>query len=430
MALPYVGHADYADNAVVARNLLAGRGWTVDYVTQFYRLYDGVTRPQETWPLLQPVWVAFSFAVFGVSAWAAKVPNLLFMTLLALAVYRTGSMLWDRRVGVLAVVVLITSHLYFKLVIYVTNDLGFALFAFGALIALYRAWGAPQAGMSAQKVVLLTAVSGALTGLMLLQKPGSGGLIALGMGVVVPVGALRHAAANPGRPCACVLPRLSDGVLWLLHCSPPYLARNMLTFGVPFYSTESKDAWVLEYTTWDQIYAVYTSEEGLSTLGVPDRSWILRWGFDRTLVKLERQVQALRDYLIPSWEHAPFGMGEWFGARRQEAFVVRGGRVAGAFWRCWRRSRSPSPDDASGCRFCAIYSVSDRLLAHERRTLLGCDHAPGWRSLPLLRSGASTIEIAGISNRQWSPVRVAGSRRVDCGYHQPLVARNCRKGAR
>ena len=37
--LPYVGHADYADNAVVARNLLAGRGWVVDYVTQFYRLY-------------------------------------------------------------------------------------------------------------------------------------------------------------------------------------------------------------------------------------------------------------------------------------------------------------------------------------------------------------------------------------------------------
>src|SRR5262249_39534035 len=77
--LPYVGHADYADNAVVARNLVEGRGWVVDYVTQYYRLYSGVTRPQETWPLLQPVWIAPFFALFGPTAWAAKIPNLLFM---------------------------------------------------------------------------------------------------------------------------------------------------------------------------------------------------------------------------------------------------------------------------------------------------------------------------------------------------------------
>jgi hypothetical protein len=283
-------------------------------------------------------------------------------------------MLWDRRVGVLAVVVLITSHLYFKLVIYVTNDLGFALFAFGALIALYRAWGAPQAGMSARKVALLTAVSGALTGLMLLQKPGSGGLIALGMGLWF----LWVRFDTLPRTLADLRVRLAPVVGWgvvAFALLSPYLARNMLTFGVPFYSTESKDAWVLEYTTWDQIYAVYTSEEGLSTLGVPDRSWILRWGFDRTLVKLERQVQALRDYLIPSWEHAPFGMGEWFGRADKRRLLFEAGAWLALFGAAGARSRSPSPDDASWRRFCAICSVSDRLLAHERRALLGCDHA-------------------------------------------------------
>jgi preprotein translocase subunit SecG len=401
LALPYVGHADYADNAVVARNLIAGRGWTVDYVTQFYRLYDGVTRPQETWPLLQPVWVAFSFAVFGVSAWAAKVPNLLFITLLALAVYRAGSILWDRRVGVFAVVLLISSHLYFKLVIYVTNDLGFALFAFGALIALYRAWGAPQAGMSARKVALLTAVSGALTGLMLLQKPGSGGLIALGMGLWflwVRFDALPRTMAD-------LRVRLAPVVGWSVVAFAllsPYLARNMLTFGVPFYSTESKDAWVLEYTTWDQIYAVYTSEEGLSTLGVPDRSWILRWGFDRTLVKLERQVQALRDYLIPSWERAPFGMGEWFGRADKRRLLFDAG--------AWL----------------ALFGAVGAAVAHRRLIMLLCAafvpytlflivywHTNEERYwvviMPWLALFAAAAiwriydRIAGISERQWSP---------------------------
>lgn len=332
LAMPYVGHADYADNAVVARNLLAGRGWTVDYVTQFYRLYDGVTRPQETWPLLQPVWVAASFAIFGVSNWAAKIPNLLFLIMLALAVYQAGARLWDRRVGLVAVALLITSHLYFKLVIYVTNDLGFTLFAFGALILLYRAWGAPDApklearlrwGGISQRLAL-TIIAGVLTGLMLLQKPGSGGLIALGMGLWFLH--VRFDAAP--RTLADLRTRLAPVVMWsavAFALLAPYLVRNMLTFGVPFYSTESKDAWVLEYTTWDQIYAVYTTEEGLNGPGAPDRSWILRWGFDRTLVKMERQVRALRDYLIPSWQRAPFGLGEWFGRADKDRLLFDAG---------------------------------------------------------------------------------------------------------
>src|SRR5258708_444687 len=136
--LPYVGHADYADNAVVARNLLAGRGWVVDYVTQYYRLYSGVTRPQETWPLLQPVWIVPFFALFGPTAWAAKIPNLLFTAALALLIYTAGARLWDRRVGLTAALIILTNYLFFRLVIYTTSDLAFTVFAFGAIYLFYR----------------------------------------------------------------------------------------------------------------------------------------------------------------------------------------------------------------------------------------------------------------------------------------------------
>jgi 4-amino-4-deoxy-L-arabinose transferase-like glycosyltransferase len=138
MGLPYVGHADYADNAVVARNLVQGRGWIVDYVTQFYGLYQGVTRPQETWPLLQPLWIAPFFALFGPSAWAAKLPNLLFMAALTAIIYRAGARLWDRRVGVTAALIILTNYLFFRLVIYATSDLAFVVFSFGAIYLLYR----------------------------------------------------------------------------------------------------------------------------------------------------------------------------------------------------------------------------------------------------------------------------------------------------
>jgi hypothetical protein len=58
---------------------------------------------------------------------------------------------------------------------------------------------------------------------------------------------------------------------------------------------------VLGYGDWEDIYRVYTTTGGLSAQGVPDRSWILRWGFDVTALKLATQVKAARDYLLPPW---------------------------------------------------------------------------------------------------------------------------------
>ena len=86
--------------------------------------------------------------------------------------------------------------------------------------------------------------------------------------------------------------------------------RNLATFGKLFYSTESRDAWVSGYDAdWEAIYKVYTPEYGLSeTKGLPERSWLLRYGFDRTLAKIADQVAAVRNYLVPPWRNLPFGL--------------------------------------------------------------------------------------------------------------------------
>ncbi len=322
--LPYVGHADYADNAVVARNLLAGRGWVVDYVTQFYQLYTGVTRPQETWPLMQPVWIVPFFALFGPTAWAAKLPNLIILLLLGFAIFAVAARLWDRRVGLTAVVLVLTSQLFFKLVIYATSDLAFVLFSFGAIWLLYQATTtdvlttranspAPQRGSGGQGERVLLG-SGTLTGLMILQKPGSGGVIALGMGLWLIGQVLRRyrttqKIAGQQQTRRSIAAFLAPIVLWGAVAGvlvAPLVVRNLLTFGKLYYSTESHDAWILEYTEWDKIYAVYTPELGGE--GTPDRSWILRWGFDRTLAKMSHQLTAVRDYLLPGWQGLPPGL--------------------------------------------------------------------------------------------------------------------------
>ncbi len=329
--LPYVGHADYSDNAVVARNLVAGRGWVVDYVTQFYRLNDGLTRPQETWPLLQPVWIAPFFMLFGASSWAAKLPNLIFNLILLVLVYRIGAQVWDRRVGLTAALFLLTNYLFFRLTIYVTNDLAFVVFSLGALYALYRATDErpttddgerpPAIGYRLSAIGYL--ISGLLTGLMMLQKP-SGAMIALGMGLWLLAERRAQLAAwarGPFRSGAFgrLTAVLGPVVLWAtiaLAVLSPYLMRNMALFGRPVYSTESYDAWVLGYRgpgsePWADIYDVFAPE--LGGPGLPDRSWILRWGFDKTLDKFGRQVDALRNYVMPVWRGLPEGPAQLFG---------------------------------------------------------------------------------------------------------------------
>jgi hypothetical protein len=95
----------------------------------------------------------------------------------------------------------------------------------------------------------------------------------------------------------------------------PYLVRNMLEFGKPVYSTESYDAWVLGYRgpsgdAWAEIYRVFTPE--LGGPGNPDRSWILRWGFDATADKFMTQVRELRNYVMPIWPGLPGWPGQLF----------------------------------------------------------------------------------------------------------------------
>ncbi len=352
--LPYVGHADYSDNAVVARNLVAGRGWVVDYVTQFYRLYDGVTRPQETWPLLQPIWIAPFLALAGPHAWAVKIPNLIFNAILLVLIYHIGTYFWDRRIGLTAALLTLTSHLFFKLTIYATSDLGFVVFTLAAIYLLYRGTLASRAWMTTHTIpdttgsadmaahlshitrhVLTVAparwliAAGVLTGLMMLQKP-SGAMIAVGMGLWLlgqPL-AVDSRQSVVGPWWSAIVHRWSAivviGMLWALPALlvlSPYLLRNLVLFGAPVYSTESYDAWVLGYRgdsgiAWEDIYRVYASE--LGGPGRPDRSWILRWGFDYSFEKFLTQVRAARDYLLPAWTGLPEGLAHLFSSSERK----------------------------------------------------------------------------------------------------------------
>lgn len=320
---PFIGHADYADNVVVARNLVQGRGWVVDYVTQFYRIYPTVTHPQETWPLLQPVWIAAAFVVAGVNDTAARIPNYVFFATLLYLIWRVSVRLWDGRVGTLAVAIVAVNMYVYRQLEYATTDLAFVVFALAATMAVYDIRAATHTQPAYQRWyesrVFNVIRAGIVTGLMLLQKPGSGGVLALGMGLWL-LYDYRAALAQP--LITTRLDRLRNNVrsLWsriwpvfvwtlvALLCVAPYIEHNMRLYGSPAHTTEQVDAWLLEYTDWDAIYRVYAADGNIGSGDIPDRSWLLRWGYDGATRKMLHQIVAVRNYLVPSFAALPPAM--------------------------------------------------------------------------------------------------------------------------
>lgn len=285
LAVPWISHADYADNAVVARNLVQGRGFTVDYVAQFYRDWPALRHPAETWPPLQPIMIAAAFFLFGVSVGVAKLPNLLIMLGLIWLVYRVGRWLWSPRVGVLAALLVALHPAFVDGVAYPLNDVVFALLALGclALIALL----APPAPGDEEGDAAATgwrrlggwALLGVLGGLLLLAKP-SGLLLLAGGGAW-----LLWRGWRAGRLRPVLIAGLGAAALALAVYSP-WLVRNQLTFGQPFYSTESYDAYLLEYRDWETIYQVYAGRQPL-----PHRSLLVGYGLDAVADKIGAQFR-------------------------------------------------------------------------------------------------------------------------------------------
>lgn len=118
---------------------------------------------------------------------------------------------------------------------------------------------------------------GLLGGLLLLSKP-SGAVLLMGGGLWAlwrgwRAGEVRAILRGGALAAGIAL------LVWL-----PWGIRNLLTFGVPFYTTESYDAWVLSYRPWENIYAAYAGR-----LPLPHPRLLVGYGFDTVATKIGQQ---------------------------------------------------------------------------------------------------------------------------------------------
>lgn len=339
----WIGHADYAENAIIARNLVQGNGLTVDYVAQFYDPHPGISHPAETWPLLQPLLISPFFALFGPVTWVAKLPNLLLMLALAWAVFSLATRLWDSRVGLLAGLFTLVHPYFFNSVLYPINDLGFTLIFFVLawlvwhLVSPYhdispedaREEGLTQVDRQTgeRRRLLLALALGALAGLLIWSKP-SGAILLLG--VLLWAARRWWQLYKLDRRKIDWRTLVPVGLAFAAVIAPLFL-RNMLAFGVPFFSTEGYDAWILRYWPvhdWEDIYKYYLGSE------LPSFRWVLGGKFG-----YETLFQAIGINLRWVWERGimgeegssdfVFGLLPFAGAMLGLAATTR--RVAGLF---------------------------------------------------------------------------------------------------
>ncbi len=275
--IDFIGHADYADNAVRAGNIVRGHGDVIDYVPQFYQQFSTIVHPAETWPPLQVWMIAAFFRVFGISTVVAKLPNVVVMMALLALVAAVGAWRWSRRVGVLAALLLAATPLFFDDTLFPVNDLVFTLLFALFAVALYRAWCEPrivatQSETTRWRAWLPDLFVGATAGLLLLAKPSGAVMI---FGAVV-------AALFIARRAGTRLPWRGVGVAaaTALVVYAPWAIRNLVAFGSPFHTTESLDAWVLKYDPKQPVEGIYGVFWGRA---LPHPRLLVGYGYDHFL---------------------------------------------------------------------------------------------------------------------------------------------------
>ncbi len=351
----FIGHADYADNAVVARNILHGKGASVDYLAQFYTKYPTVSHPAETWPLLQPLLTVPFFAIFGDSTTVAKLPNYLLVLVLAYSVFWIGCRLWDGRVGFFGAILAVANPYVLSMLVYPISDLvTVVLFVWLAYLVGTQPPPRPLAQAERGPEVRRWVGVGLLAGLLVWAKPSMVvALAAIGGWVLwrlwqgrTRAGSAATAASLGQQLKSSIQHPLVLGVLVAGLVVSPLLARNLLTFHAPLYSTEQYDAWVIKYGQWENIYCAYSFyQPGKQTCPLaergelPNRSWLLRYGFDQLYKVDGYELGAL-------WDGGRVGGGAGLvggdvGSTLAVMLALLGLLVAGRGWRTLPQTRPP-----------------------------------------------------------------------------------------
>ena len=166
-ANPFIGRSDSASYAMVMRNVVEGKGLTIDSVSHFFKRYPDIHHEQDQYPVLPSLLLAPLYLLFGKTVFGAKLLNLLFYHLILWLTYRFCSRLADEKTAIFAVFVYMACDAMWDLSLYCMADLGSCFFTVLFVFLLFE-W-LEESGSAEKKSQRLIAC-GVLGGLMLMEK--------------------------------------------------------------------------------------------------------------------------------------------------------------------------------------------------------------------------------------------------------------------
>ncbi|HIK00303.1 TPA: glycosyltransferase family 39 protein [archaeon] len=135
-----VGYTNLADN------LLKGKGFVLDYIDQYYVKFDSIPHPEEWGFPMMGILTAPFIALFGKTALAAKLPTLIIGTIFfPVLVYYLGREFFDKKVGFLAAVSVLFYVRTFDLILNGQRDMACAFFALAGIYFFYKGMNEDQA---------------------------------------------------------------------------------------------------------------------------------------------------------------------------------------------------------------------------------------------------------------------------------------------
>jgi len=203
----------YAD---VARNLLRGNGFQVDFVEYHLGLRDGVRHVPEHHGVLRPLALAPLFAAFGEDPALLRVPGLAYLALSGFVGFLLARRLFGAAAGGVALVLILGDLLLWVTALNGSDDMGFAFFCLCTLAALER-------GLRGGGDAWFAAAGGA-AGLALLEKQ---------IGVFLPAVLIVPALFGWRAERSAALRRSALAFAPFAVCLAVYLGRNWLSYGDP-----------------------------------------------------------------------------------------------------------------------------------------------------------------------------------------------------
>lgn len=283
----FIGRGDYANYSNVARNLILGRGFTNDYIAFHYIYYPQISHPEDMWPLLQSVWIAISYLFLGINPFAARVPNAIFLTVLALLTYFIGKKLYNAKVGFWAAVLTgLNSNLILYSTDWITADIALAVFS---LIIFYLGYLVIEEAKKQQVSLIKVLWLGIFCGLAILQKP---------MGVLLPAiyfFYLLYFYRDSLR--AFLLPAvvLTFGTLVF---AGPFLVRNYLLFGTFLLPNEGYMGYLIKYFPYEKVFSIYYGDPPSIKLWL-DYGWLNFLKINFSYFRYSIDTFVYRDLLMP-----------------------------------------------------------------------------------------------------------------------------------